>query len=336
MSSACTWVFLPAARVLSNPILRGEHDDHDIMTSESDSEWVVVGRSHKKAFEFSASPQQSPAHRNDGQNLPHAANTGCSPQERHAGRHSGRGPWEVASVRPTTSAAVVLHLLPQTEAEVSSSTFYDNLDSAMSLAEQRYGETSSSRGGAWAWERVQDMVCYGLGSLGSGLNPRYQLALARLLAKRLSGLAGPPEFFDPVFSCEDRAALQRLGCVVTEQDEGGARRVQRRTLFYMPHCEAELTDALLAANWGPGQLSQLVIIGNSFSTYAERWSLPTAQRSGLYRPDFMLALCNAPLGCLLEIPARDAGFPVASAFNDMSVHMFPAWHPALDKLAAKA
>lgn len=70
--------------------------------------------------------------------------------------------------------------------------------------------------------------------------------------------------------------------------------------------------------------------GNSFGKYADRWSLPVANHSGLYRPSRMLALCNAPQGCMVEVPMFDAGFPVPAAFNDLSVHVFPHWNAQLD------
>jgi len=37
----------------------------------------------------------------------------------------------------------------------------------------------------------------------------------------------------------------------------------------MPHCELELYDAVLAANWDAARLSALAILGNSFNDYAD-------------------------------------------------------------------
>lgn len=42
----------------------------------------------------------------------------------------------------------------------------------------------------------------------------------------------------------------------------------------MPHCEAALTDALLAANRTAGTLHNVVILGNRFSGYQASWALP--------------------------------------------------------------
>ena len=54
-------------------------------------------------------------------------------------------------------------------------------------------EADQGRLGGWRWDTVKAMVVYGLGSLESGPVPRYQLALALLLAERLPALRGPVE-----------------------------------------------------------------------------------------------------------------------------------------------
>lgn len=45
--------------------------------------------------------------------------------------------------------------------------------------------------------------------------------------------------------------------------------VGQRVLFIMPHCELELYDAVLAANWDAARLAAIAIIGNSFRNYLE-------------------------------------------------------------------
>jgi hypothetical protein len=54
-----------------------------------------------------------------------------------------------------------------------------------------------------------------------------------------------------------------------------------------------LCDNLLAANWSPGALSQLAILGNSFATYHTRWSGPPNLRPSTTRPDRLLQLVEA-------------------------------------------
>lgn len=104
------------------------------------------------------------------------------------------------------------------------------------------------------------------------------------------------------------------------------------TLFWMPHCEAALTDALLAANLEAGTLHNVVVLGNRFSGYSASWALrhrAGQQRGGaLERPDAMLRLCEA--GVAQEAAVAEAGFSVASAFNDLGLHWFPCdWRQRL-------
>lgn len=61
------------------------------------------------------------------------------------------------------------------------------------------------------------------------------------------------------------------GAQVLDRDEGGARVAATPTLFYLPHCEDSLTDALLAANLAAGTLHNVVVLGNKLSIYPPRW-----------------------------------------------------------------
>jgi hypothetical protein len=242
---------------------------------------------------------------------------------------------------------------------------------------------------------LKHMVVYGLGSLEQpgALHIRYQLAAAQLLAALLPQAAAV-EAFDPVFTPLDRAALAHCGIQVgactppspasfldslsyirfkvrlstpprvqiTPKDEGGRREAAAPTLFFMPHCEAVLTDALLEANAAAGTLHNVVVLGNRFSGYHASWALAggkqpgrsrsggavpaaaaaaataAAQRSaddgggGPARPGTMLRLCQA--GAVCELAVGECGFPVASAFNDLGLHWFPLdWR---DKIGGSA
>ena len=46
--------------------------------------------------------------------------------------------------------------------------------------------------------------------------------------------------------------------------------MERLTLFFMLHCGKPLYNSVLWANWGPG-LSNVIILGNRFSSYQERY-----------------------------------------------------------------
>ena len=115
---------------------------------------------------------------------------------------------------------------------------------------------------------------------------------------------------------------------VLTHDERGRRVAHRPTLFFMPHCEAVLTDALLQANLAASTLHNVVILGNRFSGYQQSWGMPHRWRQAAgpgaplpERPDTLLRLCEC--GIVHELAVSECGFPVASAFNDLGLHWFP-------------
>jgi hypothetical protein len=65
------------------------------------------------------------------------------------------------------------------------------------------------------------------------------------------------------------------------------------TFSYIFAAQGVLFDNLLGANWSPQDLPRLAILGNSFATYAERWSGPPGLRPSTTRPDRLLALVQA-------------------------------------------
>ncbi len=50
---------------------------------------------------------------------------------------------------------------------------------------------------------------------------------------------------------------------VIDINEGGRRAPTKPTVFYMPHCEHLLYDALLSHNEGQGTLGNVIMLGNS-------------------------------------------------------------------------
>ncbi|EXB62663.1 hypothetical protein L484_023959 [Morus notabilis] len=117
-------------------------------------------------------------------------------------------------------------------------------------------------------ELKMQMVIYGIGSIESYENPRLQLSLALLLKSKF-GWIGDIEVFDPILSATESRVLEFLGCSVLSINEQGRRKVQKPTMLFMPHCEAELYDNLLQENWRIEHLNNLVIFGNSFENYEQ-------------------------------------------------------------------
>lgn len=209
--------------------------------------------------------------------------------------------------------------------ELLSSKFYSNFLATLSTATLPTQEEEPTS----LISAVKELVIYGLGSLDQlgGIHIRYQLALACQLSTLFSNLSAPPSAFDPVFSPRDHAILPLLGIDIIKENENGKRIATQPTLFFMPHCESDLTENLLAANIASKTLENVIIIGNSFAKYHERWTmLSKTQQEGKKRPETLLNLVeqegnNIPLR-MFEISLPENKFPVTAAFNDLSLHMF--------------
>ncbi|UPR01071.1 SRR1 domain-containing protein [Chloropicon primus] len=173
---------------------------------------------------------------------------------------------------------------------------------------------------------VEELVVYGLGSLENGPPAcRYQFALAVLLAEEIrktSSKFGQVLFFDPAFTAYDRRAIESESSEfrVLRENENCARRTSKKTLFYMPHCEACLYDSLLKANWTRSQLPNLVILGNSFASYKSIWGVSSEHKPD---PPAYVELVAAAESSQ-EVPVPDFNFTEVSAFNNMSFHFFPS------------
>ena len=162
----------------------------------------------------------------------------------------------------------------------------------------------------------------GVGSFESSPAARLQLALAVLIRRDFLPDAASADLFDPVLSAVECAAAAKLGFSVPSLDDGCRRRVEEPTLFYMPHCEALLYDALLAANWeSPAQLRRVCVLGNSFRRYAlqaeDNRSVPAAQAA------YVLAARRfAWEERVGETGVLDDDDWFAHAFNETSWHFF--------------
>jgi hypothetical protein len=172
-------------------------------------------------------------------------------------------PWSPAD--PSVDPARVARLLDRARAAISrveASRLYRRL-----LDRARPDSPFSRRLGSLGPARLSLL---GVGSFESSPAARLQLALAALLRRdHLPSPSATADLFDPVLSAVECAAAVALGFAVPSLDDGARRRVAEPTLFYMPHCEASLYDALLDANWEPrSQLRRFCVLGNSFRRYA--------------------------------------------------------------------
>ncbi|KAJ6392882.1 hypothetical protein OIU77_022378 [Salix suchowensis] len=168
--------------------------------------------------------------------------------------------------------------------------------------------------------KLKMMVIYGIGSIESYETPRFQLSLA-ILMKRKFDWIGDMEVFDPILSATESRVLESLGCSVLSVNEHGRRRVTKPTLFYMPHCEAELYNNLLQANWELELLNHIVLFGNSFEMYE---FLSEIKKSFVVdSTGHILAARKFTEEYVIKIASDD----YLTAFHDSSWHFFS---PSLD------
>lgn len=165
-------------------------------------------------------------------------------------------------------------------------------------------------------EKKMKMVIYGIGSIESFEPPRLQLSLA-ILIKRKFDWIGEIEVFDPIISLTESNILKSLGCTVLSVNEQGRRPAQEPTLFFMPHCEAELYDNLLEANWRVDNLNYLLLFGNSFSAYEQHTSVFKTSEIVNTRKH-ILAARSFTKEFKVDIPSED----YFRAFQNSSWHFF--------------
>lgn len=165
-------------------------------------------------------------------------------------------------------------------------------------------------------EIKMQMVIYGIGSIELYEPPRLQLSLAILLRRDFSWI-GNVEVFDPILSATESQVLETLGCSVMSINEHGRREALKPTMFFMPHCEAELYNNLLQANWKLSLLKNMVLFGNSFETYEQHVSL--CKNSPILSS---VGHILAARGFTNEFRIQTVSDDYYNAFHDSSWHIF--------------
>ncbi|EMD38602.1 hypothetical protein CERSUDRAFT_94134 [Gelatoporia subvermispora B] len=155
--------------------------------------------------------------------------------------------------------------------------------------------------------RTPGCICLGLGSPAASRDARAQLAFLLEACDALELDRGAIPVFDPVFSDEDHALLSELGLQPTAEDKQARYALEDTTLAYMPHCDLQLYENLLRANWTRAALPRVVLIANRLSEYAD--SMPSRRLSAEYP-------------CVARIGARPA-------VSRLTVQPLPPWpaHP---------
>ncbi|KAJ9073153.1 sensitivity to red-light reduced protein, variant 2 [Entomophthora muscae] len=117
-----------------------------------------------------------------------------------------------------------------------------------------------------------DIVCYGIGSIADSILSQWQLALILVLSRRIKKIRDMV-YYDPVLLSEiESNVLVFFGFKILDVNEEGRRKIDKPTLFYMPHCPLALYDNVLNANWNASSLRHLYIFGNLLTNYYENMS----------------------------------------------------------------
>lgn len=177
--------------------------------------------------------------------------------------------------------------------------------------------------------RINQIVCYGLGSFCDGIDtaPRYQLALLLLTYEHLalnSDLSPVIEIYDPSFAQMDKDTLltfTRPRFNLLEENEHCGRELSVTesdgcVLIYMPHLDKYLYNNLLGVNWTTEKLKKLVVLGNSFQEMIDN-ETQLICKTQLY---YLNQLVNNE-GALVELSVDDRSFEHSDIFNSMAFHL---------------
>ncbi|KAJ7489871.1 SRR1-domain-containing protein [Mycena galericulata] len=98
------------------------------------------------------------------------------------------------------------------------------------------------------------LLCLGLGSPSSSPNSQAQLAFLLEICKAMGIEHANVSIYDPVFAEEDKTLFKQLGIRVLCENNEGRYPLKVPTILWMPHCDLDLYESILAANWSRERL----------------------------------------------------------------------------------
>ncbi|KAF6764769.1 hypothetical protein DFP72DRAFT_869208 [Ephemerocybe angulata] len=182
-----------------------------------------------------------------------------------------------------------------------------------SYSQRSSGPSVEEEGTAAATPDAPLVLCLGLGSPSNSPNANVQLAFLLEACKDLDITYERIAVYDPVFSEEDLLLFKELRIQVLSENKKGAYPLSAPTLCFMLHCDMELYEAILKANWDRDRIRNLVLIGNSLTDYLDRNPSRSLQNSVpcLYR--IAPHLESRPLSASRQWP---------TAFNNTCIQYF--------------
>ncbi|KAH6919012.1 SRR1-domain-containing protein [Coprinopsis sp. MPI-PUGE-AT-0042] len=118
--------------------------------------------------------------------------------------------------------------------------------------------------------KLDSVLCLGLGSPSSSQNANAQLAFLLEIAKALNIPTNRIAVYDPVFTEVDQQLFAELGVGSLCENKAGRYELLVPTLCFMPHCDKELYDSILQANWTPDRLRNFILVGNRLAEYIDK------------------------------------------------------------------
>jgi hypothetical protein len=166
------------------------------------------------------------------------------------------------------------------------------------------------------------VICYGIGRISEFRHAQYQLALLVLVIQRNSfGYFNSKifEFYDPIMNIVELKVTKHFGGIEIQKNEEGKRKVDKPSLFYMPHCGKALYNNVLWANWRLENLKNVILIGNSLGAYLNQANCTKSKLEDHNNSDLVIKTV-IDRKALIELEFS-INFSVAGAFNDMSIHI---------------
>ena len=194
---------------------------------------------------------------------------------------------------------------------------------------------------------VEQMICYGIGNFsqtGSSTYygaPLWQLACAVALQRHFTDIVGSfrTYYYDPASSeWEIQFVGAELGFEWLETNDRGNHPVRAATLFFMPHCPAQLYENVVWSNYlnNNSYQTRIWILGNSLSRVAETNDCPCLRVLAEASSDWQQQQrqptktdCDEAPGnlygafndtCLSRLPSREEDWPAPRPYDRLMPH----------------
>ena len=120
-----------------------------------------------------------------------------------------------------------------------------------------------------------------------------QLALPLLLRDKVQWV-NDIVVYDPVLTPLEQKDIHALNCTCPSTGEEKGQKVDRPTLFFIPHCSPIVTENILKENWSRRELKNIVTIANKLKMYDDEFLISFHYIAALYLSDSR-ALLKIPL-----------------------------------------